>query len=124
MPRLVAFVQTDCPTCRLIIPYLNALSKDSVPVRGISQDGEAETSEFRRQMKVGFPLELDRGLELSKRFELVTVPTLFVVDEQDRVTRVEAGFDKKSLNEIAAMFGHAPVASPYDGNPASKPGCT
>jgi len=124
MHRLVAFVQTDCPTCRLIVPYLNTLSKDSVPVQGISQDGEAETSEFRLQMNVAFPLELDRGLELSKRFRLVTVPTVFVVDDQDRVTRAEAGFDKKSLNEIAAIFGHAPVASPYDGNPASKPGCT
>src|SRR5579863_4553396 len=124
MPRLLAFLQTDCSTCRLIVPYLNALSKDSVPVRGVSQDGEAETRELARQMSVEFPLDLDRGFELSKRFELVTVPTLFVVDDQDRVTRTEAGFNKQSLNEIAAMFGHQPVASAYDGNPAHKPGCT
>ena len=123
MPRLLAFLQTDCPTCRLIVPYLNALSKDSVPVRGVSQDGEAETLELARQMRVEFPLDLDRGFELSKRFNLVTVPTLFVVDDQDRVTRSEAGFDKQSLNEIAVMFGRQPVASLYDGNPASKPGC-
>lgn len=38
--------------------------------------------------------------------------------------RQEPGFDKNALNEIAAMFGHAAVASPYDGAPASKPGCS
>jgi hypothetical protein len=123
MPRLLAFLQTDCPTCRLIVPYLNTLSKDSIPVRGVSQDGEAETRELARQMSVTFPLDLDRGFELSKRFDLVTVPTLLVVDDDEHVTRSEAGFDKQSLNEIAAMFGHAPVASQHDGNPASKPGC-
>jgi AhpC/TSA family protein len=124
MPRLLAFLQTDCPTCRLMVPYLNTLSKSSVPVQGLSQDGEAETRELSRQMSIEFPLDLDRGFELSRRFDLVTVPTLLVLDEQDRVTRAEAGFDKQSLNEIAAMFGHAPVASPYDGNPSMKPGCT
>src|ERR1035437_2861224 len=46
------------------------------------------------------------------------------LDEQDRVVRQEPGFDKNALNEIAAMFGHAAVASPYDGAPASKPGCS
>jgi hypothetical protein len=107
-----------------MLPYLNTLSKAAVPVRGISQDGEAETRELARQMSVEFPMDLDRGFELSKRFHLVTVPTLFVVDDQDHITRTEAGFDKQSLNEIAAMFGQQPVAGLYDGNPASKPGCT
>jgi len=92
-------------------------------VRGVSQDGESETRELARQMGVAFPLEIDRGFELSRRFDLVTVPTLFVLDEDGRVTRSEAGFDKQSLNEIATMFGRSPVASAYDGNPASKPGC-
>lgn len=124
MPRLFAFLQTDCPTCRLIVPYLNTLSKDTVPVRGISQDTDGPTREFARQMNVEFRLDLDPDFLLSKRYGLVTVPTLFVVDDEDRVMRAEAGFDKNSLNEIAAMFGRPPVASPYDGAPASKPGCT
>jgi len=122
--RLVAILQTDCPTCRLITPYLNKLAGDATPVTAISQDAEDATSEFVRQMEVRFPVERDPGLEVSKRFEVVTVPTLYVLDESDRVVRTEPGFDKQALNEIAGMFGHAPVASPFDGAPASKPGCT
>ncbi len=122
--RLVAILQTDCPTCRLITPYLNTLARDRTPVTGISQDAEDTTTDFVRQMEVRFPIERDPGLELSKRFQVVTVPTLYVLDENDRIVRQEPGFDKQALNEIAGLFGHAPVASPFDGAPASKPGCT
>lgn len=124
MPRLLAFFQSDCPTCRLIVPYLNALAKGSVPLTGISQDGDAETRDFVRQTAAAFPVELDIGLERSKALDLVTVPSLVVVDDAGKPIRIEPGFDKQSINEIAAFFGHAPVATPYDGLPASKPGCS
>jgi len=124
MHRLIVVLQTDCPTCRLITPYVNALARGSTPVSGISQDGEEATREFAREMDIRFPLERDPGFEFSRRFGVVTVPTLMVVDDHDRIVRQEPGFDKTALNEIAAMFGHAPVASAYDGAPPSKPGCT
>lgn len=120
--RLLAILQTDCPTCRLITPYLNSLSKGDVPVRGISQDDESATREFARQMEVTFPLERDPAFEISKRLGVTTVPTLFLMDE-DRVVRQEPGFDKDALNEIAALLGRAPVTTPYDGAPQTKPGC-
>ena len=122
--RLLAILQTDCPTCRLITPYLNALAAQSIPVSAISQDGEDSTREFMRQMDVRFPVERDPGFDLARRFNVVTVPTLYVLDEQDRIVRTEPGFDKLALNEIAALFGKLPVASAYDGAPESKPGCT
>ena len=122
--RLLAILQTDCPTCRLIAPYLNALSNGDGRVTAISQDGEDATRDFAEQMEVHFPLDRDTGFELSKRFGVRHGPTLYVLDEQDRIVRQEPGFDKSVLNEIAAMLGRAPVATPYDGAPASKPGCT
>ncbi len=122
--QLIAILQTDCPTCRLVTPYLSKLANDSAPVTAISQDGEDATREFVRQMDIRFPIECDPGFELSRRFNVVTVPTLYILDEQKRIVRKEPGFDKNALNEVAALFGHAPIATPYDGAPASKPGCT
>jgi hypothetical protein len=121
--RLIAILQTDCPTCRLIAPYLNVLAQ-SIPISAISQDGETETAEFVRQMETRFLVERDPTFEISKRFAVITVPTLYVLDEQNRVVRQEPGFGKNALNEIAAMFGLPPVATPYDGSPQSKPGCS
>ncbi len=122
--RLLAILQTDCPTCRLITPYLNALAHGAARVTGISQDSEDVTQEFVRQMEVRFPVELDPGFEVSKRLGVVTVPTLYVLDGQDRIVRQEPGFDKAALNQIAALLGRPPVATAHDGRPASKPGCT
>ncbi|HEX8090377.1 MAG TPA: TlpA disulfide reductase family protein, partial [Blastocatellia bacterium] len=42
-PALLVFFETDCPTCRLTIPYLNRLARElhesSADILGISQDG-------------------------------------------------------------------------------------
>jgi hypothetical protein len=122
--RLIVILQTDCPTCRLIAPYLNTFARHSNALTAISQDDEAATLEFARQMEVRFPIECDPGFRVSKRFDVVTVPTLYVLDDQDRIVRQEPGFDKNALNEIAALFEMPPVTSPYDGSPASKPGCS
>src|SRR5579871_305473 len=121
--RLLAILQTDCPTCRLITPYLNALSESDGKVTAISQDDEGATREFVRQMEVRFPVERDPEFRVSKRFGVTTVPTLYVLDEGERVVRQEPGFDKAVLNEIATLLGKEPVAGAYDGAPQSKPGC-
>jgi hypothetical protein len=124
MPRLLVIIQNDCPTCRMMVPYLNALAGAGVPLTGVSQDGDTETRVFTGQTAAAFPVELDHGLERSRRFGLVSVPSLVVLDDEGRVVRVEPGFDKTAINEIAAYFGCPPVATPYDGFPQQKPGCT
>jgi hypothetical protein len=118
--RIVVVLQTDCPTCRLIAPYLNKLGSH---VSGVSQDDEAATAEFVRQMEIQFPIGRDPEFEFSKRFNVVTVPTLYVLDADEKIVRTEPGFDKAVLNEIAALFGLPPIASSSDGAPQSKPGC-
>ena len=122
--RLLVVLQTDCPTCRLIAPYLNRLVAGGAPLGGLSQDAAAATEGFARQMEIVFPLELDVDCKRSIELGVVTVPTLFLLDDEGRVARQEPGFDKTVLNELAAVFGIAPVASAQDGAPAMKPGCS
>lgn len=120
----MVFFETDCPTCQLALPYLNALSRDSVQVIGFSQDDEASTSEFVRQMNIGFRVELDPGLDVTRAFDPQSVPTFYLIDEKMQVQRTLVGFDKSGLNDLASAIGHAPIAPPDDGAPAWKPGCS
>ena len=122
-PLLLVFFETDCPTCQITLPYLNSL-KDSVCTLGISQDGEPATREFVARMGIDFPVEVDKGLELSRSYDPQTVPSIFLVGETGRVQRTIVGFDKASLNELASALGHPAIAAEHDGLPAWKPGCS
>jgi peroxiredoxin len=121
---LLVFFETDCPTCQLALPYLNALSGDSVQVIGISQDDDAATNEFVRQLKIGYRVELDRGLKISRAYDPQSVPTMVLLDENGQIVRTLAGFDKQGLNELAVAVGHAPIVPMDDGAPTWKPGCS
>lgn len=120
---LLVFFEADCPTCQITLPYLNAL-KDSVQIVGISQDDEPATQQFIAQLGIGFPVEIDRDLHVSRAFDPQSVPSLFLLDEGGRVQRTVVGFDKASLNELAAAVGHSAIAPEHDGAPAWKPGCS
>ena len=122
--KLLAVLQTDCPTCQLIVPYLSRLAAAGAPVTALSQDSAAATEAFALQMDIQFPVELDAECQRSIALGVATVPTLFLIDDQQHVTRIEPGFDKSVLNEFAAVFGIAPIAPPHDGAPAIKPGCS
>src|SRR5713226_5518614 len=128
-PRLLVFFETDCPTCRLTIPYLNRLSRElgeASDILGISQDGEHPTREFVEQAPLEFPVALDVGLSVSKLYDLVAVPTLFLIGSEGRVIQTQSGFDKRALNEIATAMAGKPltIAEPFDGAPDTKFGCT
>src|SRR6201981_3733956 len=121
-PVLIVFFETDCPTCRLAVPYLNKLARGA-RVIGISQDDQAATNQFTQQLATAFPVQRDSGLALSRRFDLTFVPSLFLLGPGGRVLRSPFGFDKSVLNAIAVQMGCASVAEEFDGAPQNKPGC-
>ena len=132
-PTLLVFFEADCPTCHLTIPYLNRLAlrmHGSADVIGVSQDGEMETGMIVERLAINFPVLVDRELRVSRVYDPVATPTLFLLDRNARIIRTQIAFDKKELNEIAttlcAESGIEPfvLAEPFDGAPQSKPGCT
>src|ERR1700756_1017749 len=111
---LIVFFETDCPTCRLAVPYLNKLALGA-RVIGISQDDQAATKQFTEQLATAFPVQRDSGLGLSQAFDLKFVPSLFLIGPGGRVLRAHFGFDKSGLNQIADQLRCAPVADEFDG---------
>ena len=131
-PVLLAFFETDCPTCLLTLPYLSrlheAMAGDAL-VLGISQDSAERTNEIVGQLEVRFTVLIDSALAVSRKFDPVTVPTLYLLDSSGAIRRTASGFSKTELNELAgelaarAGVGPPVIADPYDGAPDSKPGC-
>jgi peroxiredoxin len=128
-PLLLVFLETDCPTCRLTIPYLNRLWRElgeMVDVIALSQDSEAPTRELIEQTQIEFPISVDSDLSITKLYDPIAVPTLFLISTEGRILRTLNGFDKRGLNDIATAIADAPfvIAEPYDGAPETKFGCT
>ncbi|QQS48593.1 MAG: TlpA family protein disulfide reductase [Acidobacteriota bacterium] len=133
LPSLLVFFETDCPTCRLLFPYLNRLrdvfGEEELYLLGISQDAEAETRLFIEQLSVGFPIALDEDLAVTRRYDFQAVPAVYLIDASGQVIERLEGFDKERLNAIAArisgMAGREAVtiADQYDGAPARMYGC-
>ena len=132
-PVLLAILETDCPTCRLVVPYLKRLDETlgSNPGRviAISQDPEDDTRQMVESLHIELPTLLDRDLEVSRLFELSSVPALILIGTDGRIEFTGMGFHKGDLNEIAARMLVAlnlepqTIAEPNDGAPESKPGC-
>src|ERR1700704_4487753 len=114
------FFETDCPTCQLALPYLNALKRDTVQVIGLSQDDEGPTREFVNQLNISYRVELDSELKISRAYAPQTVPTFYLLDEKGEIMKTLAGFDKQGLNELAAILGQPAIAPADDGAPSWK----
>ena len=132
-PLLLAFIETDCPTCRLTVPYLKRLAEALGPeghrVVVISQDGGPESRELAEAYDVSFPVLLDVDLDASRSYDPPSVPALFLVGQGGQVEFSEVGFHKEDLNSAAERMLSdlglpvRTVADLDDGAPLMKPGC-
>jgi len=126
--RLLFFFETDCPTCRLAIPYVNRLSRElgeGSEILGISQDGDRPTRELIVDAPIEFPVAVDSDLAVTRLYDPVAVPTFFVIGSDARIVKTLDGFDKQALNEIATVIAGKPlvIAEPFDGAPEHRFGC-
>jgi peroxiredoxin len=130
---LLAFIETDCPACRLTLPYLNRLAEsigEAANIIAVSQDAVGPTRKLAGEMDIAFPVVIDHDLSISRLFDPKFVPALFLMDPEGKVVRAEVGFDKNELNEIATIMADsagivpAIIADAYDGAPQFKPGCS
>jgi len=130
---LAIFFKNTCPTCRLILPFVERLHEQvegfGGRVVGISQDGLDGARELARELALTMPVAADRDdWPVSQEYDLVSVPTLYLIDGEGKVVRGFAGFQKAELmrvaTELAASVG-APVPVIYregEALPDLKPG--
>jgi peroxiredoxin len=120
---LLVFFETDCPTCQLALPYLNALGNDAVQVIGLSQDDDARTQQFVKDMGISYRVAVDSGWKFTAAYNPQSVPTMYLLDESGQVLQTLVGFDKAGLNALAKAVNRPAIAPENDGAPAWKPGC-
>jgi cytochrome c biogenesis protein CcmG, thiol:disulfide interchange protein DsbE len=93
---LIDFWATWCEPCRASFPEYQALLSEysgRVVVLGISEDDEANgIDHFANETGVSFPLAWDPDKAVAQRYQITSMPTLFIVDGNGLVRYVHAGF--------------------------------
>jgi peroxiredoxin len=93
---LIDFWATWCEPCRASFPEYQALLAEytgRVVVLGISEDDEADgIDHFADETGVSFPLAWDGDKAVAQRYQISSMPTLFIVDGNGLVRYVHAGF--------------------------------
>ncbi|MDD5556567.1 MAG: redoxin domain-containing protein [bacterium] len=90
------FFATWCKPCRTEIPELNryalAHRDDPFVLLGINTDEEeSAVREFVAEHTIAFPVGIDAGSDIRRKFGIDSIPTTVLIDHQGRVTLYEMG---------------------------------
>ena len=115
-PVLVALYKVGCPTCQLMLPFLERIHAGggALQVVGISQDHELATRRLQSSLKLTLPSLLDReedGYRVSNAFGIIRVPTLFLIEPDGVISMAAEGFVKSEIESIGKRAGVQPFRS-------------
>jgi hypothetical protein len=116
--ELLALVKHDCATCELVLPALDRALRSGGLLRVLSQSTRDESDALTGRLGLA-PLDLDRSLEQTERFDPDAVPTLLLLEDDRVLDRVE-GFDRARYESLAEAAG---VKLELADLPARRPGC-
>jgi len=123
-PVVLVFFKVSCPTCQFTFPHIQRIFASAgrdwhAQLWAISQDDSEETGQFARQNGITFDMLIDEyPYDVSNAYGIVSVPTMFIIEQDGKITMSDNGFSKASLNQIAGYE----LFTPNDGLPASRPG--
>jgi peroxiredoxin len=106
---LVNFWATWCPPCRKEMPDLQALydrfASDGLVVLAISDEDAAKVQPFVDDQKLTFPVLLDPGGEIARRFQVEGIPKSFVYDRAGKL--VAQAIDMRTRKQFLDMLRKA-----------------
>jgi len=115
---LLVFYHSECPTCRLSMPFIGNLARavrsDRMKIWGVSQDGKNESLKFARASGLDMPILVDADpYPVSQAYGLTNVPTLFLIDSTRTVLDQCVGFTRDDFVRIAqAVARNADTPAP------------
>jgi len=122
---LVVFFKVTCPVCQLTLPFLERLhASGGLAICGVSQNDAADTREFNQYFGVTFDTLLDsedQDFPASNAYGIASVPTMFLVEADGKISRVIECWSKADMEALGAVAGMS-LFRPEDNVPAWKAG--
>jgi peroxiredoxin len=106
---LLNFWATWCPPCRKEMPDLDALYRQfkdqGLVILAISDEDAGKVRPFIDQEKINYPILLDPGGAVGKRFEIAGIPKTFVYDRDGKI--VAQSIDMRTRRQFLEMLAQA-----------------
>jgi hypothetical protein len=128
-PALAVFAKEDCATCQLSAPLIDAAGAafgGAMDTLVVTQD-EGGTGVFGHRLSSGMPVLDDRKLHTSYRYDLDTVPAVFLADGSGEPVMSFVGFAKADWQALFArmsdLTGLPEPEVSWESFPEWRPGC-
>jgi methylamine dehydrogenase accessory protein MauD len=79
---LLVFTQAGCGPCRQIMPELNRLGGRDLQVIVVNKGELQATRQWAAELGARFPVLVQDGLDLSRKYEAFATPFAFLIDEK------------------------------------------
>jgi thiol-disulfide isomerase/thioredoxin len=96
---LIDFWATWCSPCKKAIPELNKIYSEykdkGVEIIGINCDGPRSISKvkpYSKSLGIKYPVLIDMDSELKNELNLITFPTLIIVNSKNQIIWIHEGF--------------------------------
>jgi len=98
-----------CPPCKSSFPSLNKLHQElhsqGVEVIAINLDEEKTDAEyFLKQTPVNFYISYDKEGNCPKAYDVMAMPSSYIIDKKGIVREVHLGFDEDNLKDIRSSI--------------------
>ncbi|MCI0446646.1 TlpA family protein disulfide reductase [bacterium] len=101
----LVFYKFSCPTCQLALPFINRIYeayRNDIRFFAIAQDGAEKTQQFVTDYRLTLPVLLDESpYPVSRQYQLVSVPTIFLINPDHTIRYSGEGFVKQELLNLA-----------------------
>ena len=79
---LLVFTQAGCGPCRDLMPELNRLGVRDLQVVVVNRGDLETTRTWAAELRARFPVLVQEGLDLARKYEVFATPFAFLIDEQ------------------------------------------
>ncbi len=108
-----------CEPCRRSFPWLNAMhdkyGREGLVIVGVNLDMErADAQRFLDEYPADFPIVYDADQALARQYEVVAMPSSYVIGRDGRLAAKHMGFKVKQQDEYEALIVSALRAGESD----------
>ncbi len=114
---LLVFTQAGCGPCEEIMPELNRLAGGDVQVLVLNKGDLEATRRWATELGLRFPVLVQNGLDVAKKYEALATPFAFLIDEKGVIASKGVVSNKQQIGHVlsgaaGAKNGHAEGGSP------------